>query len=83
MVPSYWVRAQKYTILAACHQHEFAAEYEEGEEGTGGAQTGIWHNALTYTMLRSLGKLRAGGEILSYNTLYWDILGNISIVSST
>ncbi|QKX64820.1 uncharacterized protein TRUGW13939_11996 [Talaromyces rugulosus] len=72
---SYWTRARKYTLLAACQPHEYARECED--------QNGERHGALTYTMLRSIAKLSVSGVIPTYKTLYWDIAANIFSVSST
>ncbi|KAF5656321.1 caspase protein [Fusarium circinatum] len=73
VVSSPWTRARKYTLLAACHPHQFAKECRDSDNEKNGA--------LTLTMLSSIETLRHNGHFLTYKSLYGDIRAKIGLKS--
>ncbi|KAG5798001.1 hypothetical protein H9Q69_003006 [Fusarium xylarioides] len=73
VVSSPWTRARRYTLLAACHPHQFAKECHDSEKNKNGA--------LTLTMLSSIETLRQNGQFLTYKSLYGDIRAKIGLKS--
>lgn len=74
VTPSYWTRAREYTLLAACHPHQFASECKDS--------MGNENGALTLTMLASIELLLQKAQPATYKSLFSDIRATIGLKSS-
>ncbi|RTE82230.1 hypothetical protein BHE90_003219 [Fusarium euwallaceae] len=72
--PSYWTKVRKYTLLTACHPHQFAKECADS--------MGEMNGTLTLTMLASIQRLLRSNQPLTYESLYGDIRATIGSKSS-
>lgn len=61
--PSYWNRARKYALLAACHPNQLAGEWTNPD-------TRLRYGAFTATLLSGVEAYRRNGQRLNCSTLF-------------